>query len=59
MDARRRALAFNEPRYHTVKHILLRGLDREAFPDAALPGPLPKTARFARSTAELFPALGR
>jgi transposase len=55
----RRALAFNEPRYHTVKHILLRGLDREAFPDTALPGPLPKTARFARSAAELFPALSR
>lgn len=54
-----RALAFNEPRYHTVKHILLRGLDREAFPDAALSGPLPKTARFARSAAELFPALSR
>jgi transposase len=55
----RRALAFNEPRYHTVKHILLRGLDREPFPDAALSGPLPKTARFARSIAELFPALSR
>lgn len=50
----RRALAYDEVRYGTVKRILDNGLDAETM--AELPaGPLPRTSVFARSTAELVP----
>lgn len=49
----RRALAFDEVRYHTVKTILKKGLDLEAVTQSA--GPLPKTALFARPTSDFLP----
>jgi transposase len=51
----RRALAFDELRYHTVKDILKRGLDLEPV-EVMDSGPLPKTSLFARSVVELVPA---
>ncbi len=54
----RRALAFDELRYHTVKSILNKGLDLEPVAEAELDsGPLPTTSRYARSAAELAPTL--
>ena len=52
----RRALWFGDPRYHTIKAILRQGLDHEPLPDEQQAAPLPKTAAFARSVAELRPA---
>jgi transposase len=51
----RRALAFDELRYHTVKDILKKGLDLEPMEEMEL-GPLPKTSQFARTVLELVPA---
>jgi hypothetical protein len=54
----RRALEFDEVRYHTVKNILNRGLDLLPLASAvetAEAGPLPKTSVYARSIQELFP----
>lgn len=51
----RRALAFDELRYHTVKGILKKGLDLDPV-EVMEPGPLPKTSQFARTVAELVPA---
>jgi transposase len=49
----RRALDFDEVRYHTVKTILKKGLDLET---AAPPsGPLPKTSIFARPASDFLP----
>lgn len=50
-----RALAFDSPRYRTVKHILEKGLDQAAQPD--LPGLAPVytgAARFLRDTTKLL-----
>jgi hypothetical protein len=56
----RRALAFDELRYHTVKSILSKGLDLEPVVVMELDrGPLPATSQFARSAAELFPSVSR
>ncbi len=52
----RRALAFDELRYHTVKSILHKGLDLELVAETDS-GPLPATSRYARSAAELAPTL--
>lgn len=51
----RRALAFDELRYHTVKDILRKGLDLEPL-EVMEPGPLPKTSQFARTVVEFVPA---
>ncbi len=50
-----RALAFDEIRFHTVKGILEKGLDLEFEEMSAYeqPGPLPKTAIFARPLQEI------
>jgi hypothetical protein len=49
----RRALAFDELRYATIKTILLKGLDTEPLECSHLaPGPVPKTAVFARAASE-------
>jgi transposase len=49
----RRALAFDELRYGTIKSILLKGLDSEPLESAHLAvGPVPKTAIFARTTSD-------
>ena len=48
-----RALAFDEPKYHTVRNILRRGLDAE--PVAPPTAPLPTTSAFARPVGELLP----
>ena len=54
----RRALAFDELRYHTVKSILNKGLDLEPVAETEFDsGPLPATSRYARSAAELTPTL--
>lgn len=50
----RRALAFDEIRYHTVKTILVKGLDLQTVPDPA--APQPKTAVFARPVSDFLPA---
>lgn len=50
----RRALAFDEVRYHTVKGILKKGLDLEPV-ETMEAGPLPKTSKFARTVVELVP----
>ncbi len=50
----RRALAFGEIRYQTVKGILRKGLDIEPLPDHS--GPIPRTAVFARMASEILPA---
>ena len=49
----RRALAFDEVRYHTVKTILKKGLDLESISEPA--APLPKTAIFARPASDFLP----
>jgi transposase len=51
----RRALAFGDPSYKTVKRILLQGLDQQP---ATLPVMLPPAATFARQPGELVGALG-
>lgn len=51
----RRALAFNDTRYHTIRRILKDGYDLEPVGPVEA-GPLPKTAVFARSITELAPA---
>jgi len=51
----RRAIIFNEIRYQTVKAILRTELDLMPLPESGV-GPLPKTAVFARSAAELMPS---
>jgi transposase len=51
----RRALAFNDIRYHTVKSILQKGLDGEPIGEGEERVPLPKTAIFARPISELVP----
>jgi hypothetical protein len=51
----RRALAFNDIRYHTVKSILQKGLDGEPIGEVEERVPLPKTAIFARPISELVP----
>jgi transposase len=56
----RRALRFDDVRYHTVKTILKRGLDIAELRDPATDlAPLPKTSVFARTAAELLPAACR
>jgi transposase len=50
----RRALAFGDPSYKTVKRILKQGLDAE---EAAVPVTLPIATTFARRTDELVGAL--
>lgn len=56
----RRALAFDELRYHTVKGILRKGLDLEPVVVTELDSaPLPRTSQFARSAAELFPSVSQ
>jgi transposase len=51
----RRSLDYNQVHYQTVKLILKRELDLEpASNGSASPGPIPKTAIFARSVSELF-----
>lgn len=52
----RRALAYDDIKYGTIKNILDRGLDREALenPDAQQ-GPLPKTSTYARPVHEQIP----
>ena len=51
----RRALSYDEIRYVTVKSILEKELDlvEEPADILQLPGPLPKTSRFARAASEL------
>jgi len=50
----KRALAFDELRYATIKSILHKGLDAEPLEESHLaPGPLPKTAIFARPISNL------
>jgi len=53
-SACRRALAFDELRYHTVKDILKKGLDLKPVEEMDS-GPLPKTSQFARTVLELVP----
>jgi transposase len=48
----RRALSFDEVRYHTVKNILNRGLDVEPIKTELTAGPLPATSVFARTASE-------
>jgi len=49
----RRALAYGELRYQTLKTILQTGQDLDGVVDVTeLPAPLPKTAQFARSAAD-------
>ena len=49
----RRALAFEEPRYGTIRSILYKGLDTEPLDETHLErGPVPKTATFARGAGE-------
>ena len=56
----RRALRFDDVRYHTVKNILKHGLDAEELHDPASETlALPKTSLFARSASELCPATCR
>jgi hypothetical protein len=51
-----RALAYGDVRYATIKGILKSGKDREPLQDPfAQPGPLPKTAAFARPVSEQLP----
>ncbi len=54
--ASKRALAFNQISFRTVKTILARELDLEEHDAASKIGPLPKTAVFARPITELIPA---
>jgi len=50
----RRSIAYDEIRYATIKGILKNGLDLEPLPATDLrPGPLPKTAIFARTVPEI------
>lgn len=50
-----RALAFDSPRYRTVKHILEKGLDQAAQPDLpALASVYTGEARFLRDTTKLL-----
>jgi transposase len=49
----RRALAFADLRYHTIRTILKKGLDLEPLEEAT--GPLPRTSRFARPAQDLDP----
>ena len=52
-----RALAFDDPRYRTVKTILKKGLDQEPLePTSPRPLEAPYTGegRFCRDTADLF-----
>jgi hypothetical protein len=46
----RRALAFDDPSYRTIKHILAQGLEQE---EASLAVILPPATTFARSAGEL------
>jgi hypothetical protein len=48
----RRALRFDEIRYHTVRNILQKGLDVEVAAAELTAGPLPKTSVFARAPVE-------
>jgi len=50
----RRALAFSDPSYRTVKRILAQGLEQEQGP---IPVVLPPATTFARDTVELVGAL--
>jgi transposase len=54
----RRALAFGEVRYRTVKTILEKALDLDddVSGSFAAPAPLPRTSTFARTAAELLPS---
>jgi len=54
----RRALAFGEVRYVTVKKILEKALDldEDVVTSFAVPAPLPRTSTFARTSAELAPS---
>jgi transposase len=54
--ASRRALAFDQVSFRTVKTILVRELDLGENEAALTIGPLPKTAMFARPISELIPA---
>lgn len=50
-----RALAFDSPRYRTVKHILEKGLDQAAQPDLPALAPVyTGEARFLRDTSKLL-----
>ncbi len=50
----KRALAFDEPRYHVIKNILDKGLDAQPLPELG-PAALPKTSLFARPIEDLGP----
>ena len=51
----RRALAFNELRYHTIKTILRKGLESESLPEIVNElGPLPKSSTYARPVFEML-----
>jgi hypothetical protein len=52
--AARRALAYGDPSYRTIKRILIHRLDQE---EAPLPMMLPPATTFARSAGELVGAL--
>jgi len=52
--AARRALAYGDPSYRTIKRILIQGLDQE---EAPLPVSLPPATTFARSADELVGVL--
>jgi len=52
----RRAMAFDDIKYATIKNILVRGLDREPCDNpAAQQGPIPKTSIYARPVHEQIP----
>ena len=48
----RRALAFDQVKYHSVKEILKKGLDLQPLEESEVVGPLPKTSQFARSMSD-------
>lgn len=56
----RRALAFGELKYRTIRNILENGLDAEPIPGAETPDPPSDSPRprFARDAKELFPGPG-
>jgi transposase len=50
----KRALAFDEPRYHVIKNILDKGLEAQPLEELG-PAALPKTSLFARTIQDLTP----
>jgi transposase len=49
-----RALAFDDPRYATIKGILVDGTEQQSLPEAPVAPAAPETATFARSARELL-----